>query len=425
MNRKGFTLVELIVVITIISILWTISFVSFQNYSNDARDSKTIADISNTYKKIALFKISSGFVPQPDESIHVFSEVGKAISFQWEVWKNAKSILDIWYKLESPKGNNYQYSTNGTLTQYNLVWKLNTARSSLINTSYANQEEYLYFKWDDIISVFDENQKYISENLNDIKNPNAQVFLGTKIQDTIENSGKISIQNIPEPIKENYAERHRNCKEILDTEKSSWNKIYTIYPSGKSTEAYCDMTTDGGGWTVIMSDWNSPLSETIYNSWLTPTPNSKWLINYFVDNKINDVFSEMRVASISQPSTNFVTYQIQEDWIWDFTLNQAYHGYLYSKDVGFTWGELWTHKCNFSIIVKNNYWCTDYSIPYSYPINGREIWAFWAAPTASYWSIKHTWQFKNGTRSYRIWWTTPTGYSNYYDGRLPAYLMIR
>ena len=47
MTRKGFTLVELIVVITILAILATIAFLSFQGYSASARDSKRQADVRN------------------------------------------------------------------------------------------------------------------------------------------------------------------------------------------------------------------------------------------------------------------------------------------------------------------------------------------------------------------------------------------
>ena len=36
MNKKGLTLVELIVVITILAILWTITFTSLQQYQNNS-----------------------------------------------------------------------------------------------------------------------------------------------------------------------------------------------------------------------------------------------------------------------------------------------------------------------------------------------------------------------------------------------------
>jgi prepilin-type N-terminal cleavage/methylation domain-containing protein len=53
-NRKGFTLVELIVVITILTILWTISFLSFQGIATDARDAKRSSDLANISQSISI-----------------------------------------------------------------------------------------------------------------------------------------------------------------------------------------------------------------------------------------------------------------------------------------------------------------------------------------------------------------------------------
>jgi Tfp pilus assembly protein PilE len=46
-NKKWFTLVELIIVITILVILATIAFISFQGYSAESRDAKVKAEIWN------------------------------------------------------------------------------------------------------------------------------------------------------------------------------------------------------------------------------------------------------------------------------------------------------------------------------------------------------------------------------------------
>ena len=62
-----------------------------------------------------------------------------------------------------------------------------------------------------------------------------------------------------------------SCKAILDNDDSTGDGVYSIDPDGPggedSLEVYCDMTTDGGGWTMVMQTSDSSAYVYDNNVW--------------------------------------------------------------------------------------------------------------------------------------------------------------
>lgn len=122
MNKKAFTLVELIVVITILAILWTIAFISLQWYSKDARDSTRISDLNSIKSSLELYKLNTSSFPIPDNKTDVTYSWAIAW-YQWTFWDN--NTVNVEKLSEKPTDpltfNEYAYSRTSFWNEYELA----------------------------------------------------------------------------------------------------------------------------------------------------------------------------------------------------------------------------------------------------------------------------------------------------------------
>lgn len=126
-NKKWFTLVELIIVITILAILATIAFISFQGYSAEARDSKVKSEIGNMRNVIEV-EMSKGV-----SVLNYASNTGSnltALNLAWTwVDVNDSDIYKAWdvnkTLLNTNTTNTYKiWASTLVGWVYELAWKL-------------------------------------------------------------------------------------------------------------------------------------------------------------------------------------------------------------------------------------------------------------------------------------------------------------
>lgn len=63
-NKRGFTIVELLIVIVVVAILAAISITAYINVTNRANDSAVLSDASLITKNLELYKVENGKYPQ-------------------------------------------------------------------------------------------------------------------------------------------------------------------------------------------------------------------------------------------------------------------------------------------------------------------------------------------------------------------------
>ena len=104
MKRKGFTIVELLIVIVVIAILAAITIVAFNGIQQQAANNKTIAAANTWVKALKLYKTDNGRWPSG------------------------------WVCL----GQNYLYGVSGTDTSGTAQCRQTNATGYLVNTSFNN-----------------------------------------------------------------------------------------------------------------------------------------------------------------------------------------------------------------------------------------------------------------------------------------------
>ena len=163
-NRKGFTLLELIVVIAIISILAVIALPSFTSALKKARDSRRVADLRTVQSKVASYAAIIGSSYYPDglatttanlfavNSNNQFTTTGATTTLaaiykaQGEVVPAAVINGDVGYAVYGCQGSlpaagslsPITPSTTGFCTNYAVFAKLEDASSTILTTNPAS-----------------------------------------------------------------------------------------------------------------------------------------------------------------------------------------------------------------------------------------------------------------------------------------------
>lgn len=83
-NKRGFTIVELLIVIVVIAILAAISIVAYNGIQQRARDSERQSDINVMQKQLELFYVDKGYYPLTESLLG-----GNGFSFAANNFSNA------------------------------------------------------------------------------------------------------------------------------------------------------------------------------------------------------------------------------------------------------------------------------------------------------------------------------------------------
>lgn len=151
MNKKAFTLVELVVIVIILAILWTISFISFYSYNRDARDWVRVSDVNNIINSLNIYEAKTSYYPEPSFWVNI-TYSGWEVWNQWTIWESVYLEINNLDKLpvDPLTWDEYTYSRLNTNKEFEIATILEwNKRISFINKANAlsKKSAIAYVKW--------------------------------------------------------------------------------------------------------------------------------------------------------------------------------------------------------------------------------------------------------------------------------------
>jgi len=340
-NKKGFTLVELIVVITILAILATIWFVSFSGYLAGTRDTNRKAQIKSMSDALELYRTKKD-LPIPDDKvdIKVWTWANeRVIAYQWYIWKNVLETIEYTESWLDPKDKQYfSYYLTKNKKYFQLMAFLEEPNEDVValninktnaSLDYSEREAFvagkklwiLVWGWENTpiqeiesitgswylnVETTTDTYKAVLENLN--TNNWVIEWTGSTLKMLAWTAAVWWVKN--------------SCKTILEKDsKLKWKDWYYLINQDSPTKVYCDMTTNWWWWTrYIDIKWNY-LREDAKKCWLSKNSwtNWSWTIECFNPNRLNFVVSGFMLKVDYNSNSD-----IDNDEIWEKEFLNSY-----------------------------------------------------------------------------------------------------
>ena len=257
--KHAFTFVELIVVITIIAILSTIGFTVYQKYLASSRDTNRfvqLAEITDWFKRLSL----NARLPFPEDMVSI--EVGswatiKNFAYQWFAGETVMKTIGYTSGWKDPEYGIYPtYMLSENRKNFQILTYIQDAKllSSVSAETFADTIDFqkLFPKVaGDMLWIMIEQETQIPlqliSSIQSVGKYNITTgtwLLNAYFEDTniVSSTQSWFINILP----------NQNCKRIKELWHSQGDGDYIINPSGVSAfSVYCDMKTDGGGWTLV------------------------------------------------------------------------------------------------------------------------------------------------------------------------------
>ena len=256
MNKKAFTLVELIVVVTILSILSTIGFVSYSSYLTGVRDTSRVSQLKAIWDALHMYSTNKS-LPIPDDKIDVTTDGSNLIAYQGFLGDNVIETISYTSEGKDPKDDTYfSYFLSEDRKFFQLLSYLEEENkdSMVLKNHYSltkvnaidYNSRYPYVDWDKLWILIWENNDPIQELETDVDLSNPPNWLVSYISNW---------ETLTWTWNFLYINPKYNCKRLYQVQRKRRDGAYTIDPEGNWTwyKAYCDM--ENWGISKELVDW--------------------------------------------------------------------------------------------------------------------------------------------------------------------------